>query len=177
MRATTSMVVGTMLSSTALVMAGYTTMGWLMAVTILTFSVGEMLSSPKFSEFIGNFAPAGKKAMYLGFSQIPLAVGWSLESKLGPTLYGAFASKERFALQMLAERGMPKDQIDKIPNREAFDALVAHTKESPEALTRALYEAHNIETTWLIFGCVGVVAAIGIYLYGRWILTLAKSPS
>ena len=31
--------------------------------------------------------PADKKAMYLGFSQIPVAIGWTLEGKLGPSLY------------------------------------------------------------------------------------------
>jgi len=71
---------------------------------IASFSIGEMLSSPKFSEFIGNFAPHDKKAMYLGFSQIPLAVGWTLEGFLGPWLYGVFASKDAFSRELLVER-------------------------------------------------------------------------
>ncbi len=174
MRATTSMVVGTMLSSTALVLAGYTTLGIFAAASIVVFSIGEMLASPKSSEFIGNFAPADKKAMYLGFSQIPLAIGWTLEGKLGASLYGYFGSKEKFAREMLLERGMPQAEVDKVPKREAFKALVDYTKETPEALTRTLHDAHNIETAWLIFAFVGVLSALFIYLYGRWVLTLVK---
>ncbi len=104
MRATTSMVVGTLMATLSLFAIGHTTAGWTMVGAILIFSVGEMLSSPKFSEFIGNFAPHDKKAMYLGFSQIPLAVGWTLEGFLGPWLYGVFASKDLFSRQLLAER-------------------------------------------------------------------------
>ena len=104
MRATTSMVVGTLMATVALFAIGYAVTGWIMVAVILTFSVGEMLSSPKFSEFIGNFAPHDKKAMYLGFSQIPIAIGWTLEGWLGPTLYGIFASKDAFSRELLLDR-------------------------------------------------------------------------
>lgn len=104
MRATTSMVVGTLFASVSLLATGHATTGWLMVALIALFSIGEMLSSPKFLEFIGNFAPHDKKGMYLGFSQIPLAVGWTLEGKLGPTLYGIYASKDQFSRDLLLDR-------------------------------------------------------------------------
>lgn len=187
MRATTSMVVGTLLATCALWLSGYSAFGWLSVAAILLFSVGEMLSSPKFSEFIGNFAPADKKAMYLGFSQIPLAVGWTLEGKVGPVLYDHLASKENFAREMLAAKNLlPGDAIAKIPQGEGFKTLVE--KLHPEAVgnaqaflhakwevTQMLYQAHpTVGMVWYIMGLVGVVSAIGIYLYGRWVVTLAK---
>ncbi len=104
MRATTSMVVGTLFASACLFATGHATTGWVMVGVITLFSVGEMLSSPKFSEYIGNFAPHDKKAMYLGFSQIPLAIGWTLEGRLGPWLYGVFASKDLFSRELLIDR-------------------------------------------------------------------------
>ena len=174
MRATTSMVVGTLLATVAMFMSGFSTLGWLSVAAIFTFSVGEMLSSPKFSEFIGNFAPADKKAMYLGFSQIPLAIGWTLEGKLGPMIYGIFASKEQIARKLLLERGMSQSEVDAVKDREAFDALVKFTGETPEALTEAMYQANNIGVVWVIFGAIGIVSAFGIYWYGKWILTLTK---
>ena len=42
--------------------------------------------------------------MYLGFSQIPLAIGWTLEGKLGPLLYDHLGSKDRFARELLQRR-------------------------------------------------------------------------
>jgi len=174
MRATTSMFVGTLFATAALFIAGHSTTGWAALIGIGIFSIGEMLSSPKFSEFIGNFAPADKKAMYLGFSQVPLAIGWTLEGKLGPHLYHIFASKDRFSRELLADRGMDLSAVTKIPQGEAFDRLVAFTGDSAHHLTEVLYHAHNVSLVWDIFGVIGVVSAVGILIYGKWVLTLAK---
>jgi proton-dependent oligopeptide transporter, POT family len=208
MRATTSMVVGTLAATVSLFATGHATSGWAMVAVIAIFSVGEMLSSPKFSEFIGNFAPHDKKAMYLGFSQVPLAVGWTLEGFLGPWLYGVFASKDQFSRELLGryiEAGsaaLPQSGsglaemaagstlgaeqirqlssagatrlIDAIPQGEAFHWLVAMTGDPPKALTELLYQTHNVAMVWYIMGTVGIISALGIYVYGRWILTLER---
>jgi hypothetical protein len=207
MRATTSMVVGTLFATVALFAIGHATTGWIMVAVILIFSVGEMLSSPKFSEFIGNFAPHDKKAMYLGFSQIPLAIGWTLEGFFGPWLYGIYASKDKFSRDLLQQRMeagdavLPTGQqlaelagnstldikqiqdlgaggvskvIEGIPQGEAFDWLVTLTGQPPEQLTAMLYDTHDVQMVWYVMGFVGVASAAGIYLYGKWILRLAR---
>jgi hypothetical protein len=170
MKAITSMVVGTLLATVGLILSGYSALGWISVAAIAIFAVGEMLSSPKFSEFIGNFAPADKKAMYLGFSQMPLAIGWTLEGKVGPTLYGAFGSKEVFAREMLAERGLPAD-LAAVPQGKAFDKLVEALGQAPWDVTKMLYDRHHasIASVWYIMGAVGVVSALGIWAYGAWI--------
>ena len=146
-------------------------------VAIAVFSVGEMLSSPKFSEFIGNFAPADKKAMYLGFSQMPLAIGWTIEGKIGPALYDALGSKEVFARQMLAEKGFPSD-LAAVPQGKAFDKLVEALHQPAWDVTRMLYGLHqaSIASVWYIMGAVGIVSALGIWLYGRWLQRSAPAP-
>jgi hypothetical protein len=183
MRATTSMVVGTAMATFALFATGHATSGWIMVGIIAIFSVGEMLSSPKFSEFIGNFAPHDKKAMYLGFSQIPLAVGWTLEGFFGPWLYGKFASKDLFSRELLQEHLQTgsvqlssteaQQIVETIPQGEAFNWLVTVTGESAKSLTDTLYQTHHIQVVWYVMGCVGIISALGIYMYGQWIL---KSP-
>ena len=216
MRATTSMVVGTLFATVAMFAIGSSAHGWLMIGSIAIFSVGEMLSSPKFSEFIGNFAPSDKKAMYLGFSQIPLAIGWTIEGKVAPMLYGIFSSKDRFARDLIVERaqagalkvpalaGLPEAEAGRvsalaathggsvadltnwlntdptgfaaaIPQGEGFDWLVTVTGEAPRALTDTLWHSHNVGTTWYIMMVIGVISAVGIGMYGKWILTLKKS--
>jgi MFS family permease len=177
MRATTSMVVGTLLATGAMFMIGFSVAGWTMVFAILIFAIGEMLSSPKFSEYIGNFAPADKKAMYLGFSQIPLAIGWSLEGFIGPALYDHFASKERFAREMLIQKGMAASQVHAIKQGEAFQKLVDFTHDTPEHLTTVLYNSHHVGLLWVLLGFIGIVSAVGIYVYGRWVMSLAKKPS
>ncbi len=205
MRATTSMVVGTLFSSAAMFLIGWSTLGWAVLAAIAIFSIGEMLSSPKFSEFIGNFAPPDKKAMYLGFSQMPLAIGWTLEAQIAPVLYDRSASKDRLSRTELLERmdagtttlpppaeiealvantdvsleelrALHVDDarafVDTLPQGEAFDWLVVLTGDTPAAMTELLYTTNNIGLVWYVLGGIGIVTAIGIWQYGRWILTL-----
>lgn len=175
MRATTSMVIGTLLATLALLLSGWSAAGWISVGAILLFSVGEMLSSPKFSEYIGNFAPSDKKAMYLGFSQIPLAIGWTLEGLIGPRLYGVLASKELFSREVLTQVGAAPALAQSVPEGEVFQRLTELTAQDPYALTAKLLETHNPGVVWYIMAIIGVLSAIGIALYGRWVLTLKKT--
>ncbi|MBK8173275.1 MAG: MFS transporter [Sandaracinaceae bacterium] len=174
MKAITSMVVGTLFASASLILTGYSMLGWMSFIAIAIFSIGEMLSSPKFSEYIGNFAPSDKKAMYLGFSQIPLAVGWTLEGQFGTRLYDHFASKDIFSRELLVQRGMPQTEVDAIANGEAFQRLVAYTHETPQHLTQLLHSTHNVGAVWLIMATVGVFSAAGMYWYGKVVHKLAS---
>ncbi len=177
LRATTSMTIGTLFATVALFICGHATAGWVTLFGIAVFSIGEMLSSPKFSEFIGNFAPADKKAMYLGFSQAPLAIGWTLEGKLGPQLYDIFASKDRFSRELLMQKGMAVDAVRGIPQGEAFQHLVDFTGQSPQTLTDTLYHSHHVAMVWNIMGAVGIVSAVGIWIYGRWVFSLVRKSA
>jgi MFS family permease len=176
MRATNSMILGTLMTAVAFTMIGFTAGAWACLFGIMIFSAGEMFSSPKFSEFIGNFAPEDKKAMYLGFSNLPLAVGWVTEGYVGAKLYGTFAAKETLAREWLAGNGMSDTEIEAIPIGEAFRHMVEFTGRTPEYLTQMLYDANNVGVVWYLMAAVAVLAAIGLFLYGRWILTLV-SPS
>ena len=112
--------------------------------------------------------------MYIGFSQIPIFIGWSLEGKLGPMLYGIYASKEKFSRELLLERGMPQAEVEAIKKGEAFDVLMKFTGESADSLTHTLHATHNVGLVWLIMAIVGGLTAVGIHLYGRWVRTLAE---
>ena len=177
MRATGSMLLGTVLVTLALLTFGLTNLAWFGVGAMAVFSVGEMLASPKYSEFLGNIAPPDKKAMWIGFSQLPIALGWMLEGLMGPKVYAAYADKDMLARELLVERGMSADQVTEkvLPIGEAFAKLVEFTGETAESLTMHLYNTHNIGLVWYIFAAVGIFSAILIYLYGRWILTLARN--
>ena len=103
-------------------------------------------------------------------------IGWTIEGKVGPHLYHLFSSKDVFAREMLIERGMAPEQVSEeaLPVGEAFQTLVEYTGESPDVLTNLLYANHSVGSTWYVFAAVGVISAIMIYLYGRWILTLEQ---
>lgn len=179
MRATDSLLAGTLLIVTALTVFGMTRqVGWAVLAMVI-FSAGEMLASPKYSEFLGNVAPPDKKAMWIGFSQAPILIGWTIEGKLGPHLYHLFSDKDQLARRTLVEElGWSREAVSQqaLPVGEAFRKLVEATGQSPEALTRELYEAYHVGTTWFVFAGIGVLSAVMIYLYGRWIRKLAQRP-
>jgi POT family proton-dependent oligopeptide transporter len=179
LRATTSMLVGTALIVTALTLFGTTNFIGFAVLAMIVFSIGEMLSSPKFSEFLGNIAPPDKKAMWMGFSQAPILIGWTIEGKLGPQLYHIFSSKDVLARQMLVARGLSPAQVTEqaLPVGEAFTKLVQFTGESPEHLTQLLYQSHHVGMTWYVFAVIGVASAVMIHFYGKWILKLARDQA
>ena len=177
MRATNSLLLGTMLVVAALTLFGLTNLAWFCVVAMVIFSLGEMLTGPKYSEFLGNIAPPDKKAMWIGFSQAPILIGATIEGKVGPQLYYMWSDKDVFSRQMLIERGLDPSQVtvEVLPPGEAFHKLVAVTGEPPAALTSLLYETHHIGATWFFFAFVGVVSAVLIWCYGRWIRRIAAT--
>jgi len=179
MRAMTSLLAGTVLMVIALALFGITNLVGFGVLAMIIFSVGEMLASPKFSEFLGNIAPPDKKAMWIGFSQAPILIGWTIEGKLGPQLYHIFSAKDEFARQMLLDHGLTPAQVSEqaLPIGEAFKKLAQVTGDSPAHLTQVLYQSHHVGLTWYVFAVIGVASAVMIYFYGRWILRLAKEET
>jgi len=166
---TTSIWFGTGLATLAVIICGHATTGWMCFAGIICFSTGEMLSSPKFSEFIGNLAPEDKKGTYLGLCQLAPGIGASIEGKVGLMLYGHYASKEAFSRQMLAEKGMAPDLLKAIPEGEAFDKLVEMLNQTPYEVTQMLWQIHHPEKLWMIMGSVGFVTTLALIWYSRWV--------
>ncbi len=173
LRATSSMAIGTFLASAALLMFGGFNFAWIIVAAIIIFSFGEMLSSPKSSEYLANIAPREKKAMYLGFTQLPLGFGWVAESFFGPYLYGQFSSKEQIARATLVESGMTPADVEAIPGGEAFAKLMDVSGQTAEALTAQLYATHDVGAVWYLMGTVGLISCLGMFAYGRWTYKIA----
>ncbi len=67
-------------------------MGGVMIMTsILVFSVGEMIASPKSQEYVASFAPEDKKAMFMGYYFVSSAIGFLLAGPLSAVLYSDIA--------------------------------------------------------------------------------------
>ena len=177
MRATSSMALGTFLAASTLIIFGSFNYVWIIVFGIVCFSIGEMLSSPKSSEYLGNIAPAQKKAMYLGFSQLPLGIGWTLEGFFGQYLYYRYGAKDTLSRQSLLDNGVSQAQVDGVPIGEAFEELIRVTGQSAESLTAQLYAANNVGKVWFIMAAVGIVSAAGMYVYGRWTYQLKEDAA
>ncbi|MGI2174629.1 MFS transporter [Shewanella ulleungensis] len=176
-RITTAMLVGCILSIAAIMLVGAFNAAWMIVLAIVMFSFGEMMISPKKNEFMGNIAPEGKKAMYLGFVMLPQGIGWTLEGYFAPKLYQIYASKEIISRNELVSRGMSQTDVDAIPQGEAFMRLVDFTGMEAQPLTHMLYEANNIGMAWYIIAAIGIISAVGIFIYGKWLLTMQRQQA
>ena len=174
-RVTHAMLVGCVFSVIAIALVGMFNAAWIIFFAIATFSLGEMMISPKKNEFMGNIAPEGKKAMYLGFVMLPQGIGWGLEGYFGPKLYDWFASKEAFSREMLSSMGWSESNVAEIANGEAFQTLVTTLDQPATQVTQQLYEMHNVGMAWYIISAIGTLSAVGIYLYGRWLYRLQQA--
>ncbi len=173
-----SLVVGTFLCSGALFIIGGVNAAWFLVLAIFAFSVGEMLASPTSYKLIGNIAPDDKKAMYLGFKDLPLGIGWVAESYIGPMLYDKYAAKETLAKTMLSDTyQQSKDALAAIPQGEYFSHLVSISGQSAQEMTAVLYQQNNIGVVWFVMGAIGVASAFGLVIYSRWIISARSSLS
>lgn len=61
--------------------------GIFLLVSIASMAVGEMMASPRIYEYIGRIAPKGEEGLYLGYANLPVAIGSILGGPLGGALY------------------------------------------------------------------------------------------
>lgn len=60
---------------------------WIFIIGLMVFTIGEMVTHPKFLSYIGIIAPPDKKALYMGYSFLYGVIGSSVGSFLGASLY------------------------------------------------------------------------------------------
>ncbi|MCG3131801.1 MAG: Multidrug resistance protein MdtH [Phycisphaerae bacterium] len=64
---------------------------WFVAGGIFIFSFGEMMASPTSQEYVGRIAPEDKKALYMGYYFVAVALGNLFGGILSGELMGTFA--------------------------------------------------------------------------------------
>jgi dipeptide/tripeptide permease len=64
---------------------------WIVAAGIFIFAIGEMMASPTSQEYVGRIAPADKKALYMGYYFVAIALGNLFGGILSGELYGSLA--------------------------------------------------------------------------------------
>ncbi|MFC1609592.1 MFS transporter [Myxococcota bacterium] len=183
-----AMVIGMVIAMVGFVGAGLTTLGWFCALMILIFSIGEMTCSPTFQAYIGLIAPKDKKALYMGYSNIPFAIGWAVGNLVGGTLYESMSSKINLARRYMVDHlSMSESSVEAIkdehllaslaktlqPEQAAvFTKLDAEGKYLPEtisairdATTQVLWDAYHPERVWYYLGAIGLLGTLGMLCF------------
>jgi len=165
MRRVTSIFLGIIISSIGLMAAGFSMSGYICMSGILFFSVGEMMASPKMNDDLGVIAPEGKKGLYMGYANIPQGIGWAIGSLLGATVYDTYGDKANLALDYLQN----KLGISGVERTEAMNKLVELTGQSHQEATDMLWYQYDPWKLWIPFAALGMLSAIGMFFYARWV--------
>ena len=180
MRTLEAMLFGMVLATVGVLVAGWTTSVYMLVFGILFFSLGEMMTGPKKSEYLALIAPPGKKGLYLGYVNIPVGVGVFAGSKIAGYVYGHYGEKAVLALKYLAEKtpfGQAKgwngsvttlEETLGVKRPEAMARLQEVTGLDPVGATSLLWNTyHPNAKVWIPFALVGVVSAIALWIFGR----------
>ncbi len=169
-RPISAMIVGMFISCAGLLMSGTMTTGWLCVLGIVVFAVGEMACSPKFSEYIGLMAPPEKKALYMGYSNIPFAVGWSGANFIGGPLYDRLSDKHELARRYLVdELGHAADAVEQLSKGEVVPTIANALSQSELAVQKMLWSHYTPQTFWYICMGIGLLSTFAMVGYHFWL--------
>ena len=159
-------VAGIVIASVGLLLCGTSQAGAVCVVGILVFAVGEMAAAPKMQEYLGVIAPKGEEALYMGYANMPFAIGWVLADYVGGLAYDRVADKANLAQRYLTEHALLAGAAAP-PRTEAFKALMAATHTNAAQATRLLWDAYHPYTVWYGFVAVGLLTAVAMLIFAQ----------
>lgn len=145
--------------------------GWFLLLGLFIFSIGEMASSPKFTEYVGKIAPPDKVALYLGTSFIPIGFSHIIAGLLTGSVYGKLADKVFLLQQEVAERGLDVPEIGEgFTQNDYFNRAGELMGMDQLQLTDYLWQTYDPSQVMYIFAGIGIATAVLLLLYDKLIL-------
>jgi dipeptide/tripeptide permease len=170
-----AIITGIAVVSVGIGLAFATNNGFYVIAAILIFSLGEMASSPKFTEYVGRIAPKKKEALYMGTSFLPVAVGNYLAGIFSGPVYQSMSDKISLLKLEVAKRGLEIQDISKDFTQNDYlkkAAELMHTNQ--HGLTNMLWDIYKPYKIWYIFSAIGVATIIALFFYDRMVLRKVK---
>ncbi|RIJ49699.1 MFS transporter [Maribellus luteus] len=146
--------------------------GWLILLGVLIFALGEMGSSPKFTEYVGKIAPADQKALYMGTSFLPIAAAHKIAGWLSGDFYEGISDKYFLLHKEVAKRGLqfPAEYSETFTKNDFFSQAAEKMNMSQTELTHYLWQNYHPSNIWMVFSGIAVAAVVFLWLYNRFIV-------
>lgn len=149
--------------------------GFYIILAILIFALGEMASSPKFTEYVGHIAPKNKEALYMGTSFLPVAVGNYLAGYFSGPVYQKMSDKISLLKLDVAKKGLDIPAISESFTQNDYFKKAAELMHTDQlGLTQMLWDAYHPYRIWELFSAMGIVTILALFLYNKFILGRAK---
>lgn len=169
LRSMQAMIAGILVAAIGIYSLGLSTTGFWVLGSIAIFSVGEMMASPTKMRYFAGIAPAGKKALYLGYVNATTGIGWSLGSMIAGTMYEEGGDKVVLARRHLVDEvGMNADAVEALPKTEVLPLLTEKLGYADPKMTQdLLYQTYDPSFVWEWFTVVGVVSMLGLLAFDQ----------
>ena len=167
-KALNSMITGFIIASIGMALTLYTQNVLFILAAMFVFSIGEMAASPKITEYIGSIAPPNKKALYMGYSFIPLFIGNLGAGWISGSVYQQLSDKHTMVLKTITEKGLTFDA--NWTKQEFFTHTAQSLHLSNSEFTSYLWNTFNPNTIWMVVFGIGLTAASLLWLYNHFII-------
>jgi len=164
-KALSSMIRGIIISSIGMALTLMTQNVVFIMVAMLIFSFGEMMASPKISEYIGRIAPPDKKALYMGYSFIPMFLGNIFAGIISGDVYQSISDKHTLVKKEMATKGISFSE--NLTQNEYFKSADEALTMNERQLTNYLWETYNPSNIWMIVMAIGLIAALFLWIYNK----------
>lgn len=169
-----SIILGMVLATLGGAVAGTATTGWACLGGLAVFSLGEMLSSPKKLEYLASLAPSGQEGLYMGYANIPVAIGWIAGSVIAGDRYERDGDKINLARRYLVEQlGQP--EAERLPRADVLGRLAEALHTDGDGVRLALLEAYAPGDVWLQLAAWGAASVVGMIAYDQVVRRLDRA--
>lgn len=140
---------------------------------LFIFAIGEMTASPKITEYIGRIAPPDKKALYMGYSFIPLFLGNILAGVVSGPVYQKTSDLVSFVREEASKINLQLPE--QLNQTEEFNTLANELNMSHRELVNYLWVQYQPSQIWMVIAGIGLLAAVSLYFYNRLLISKSKS--
>jgi len=137
---------------------------------IFIFSIGEMSSSPKVTEYIASLAPPDKTALYVGTSFIPLSLGNVLAGFISGNYYQAVADKVSIMRKELLSMGIDITTIKKLSADKLAEMLMQAKGMDKWQLTSYLWDKYSPYNYWIALFSIGMFTVVSLWFYYKYLV-------
>jgi MFS family permease len=151
---------GLFMVTIGLFLAGKTMSGGLLITGVFVLAIGEILITPRISEYFSLIAKDNNRSQYLGYANLAWVFGLSGGGIIGGYLYQHLGEKSSFAIKYLADNfGINAE------HSEALTTLCTKTGLNEIAITQLLWNTYNPWLFWLPFFIIGILSGIGLIVF------------
>ncbi|GET32621.1 MFS transporter [Prolixibacter bellariivorans] len=171
MRPLNAMISGIFVASIGIGLSMMTHSGMFVVLALFIFSIGEMSSSPKITEYIGRIAPADKTALYMGTSFLPVAAGNFFAGIISGNVYQQMSDKVQLARDEMVARGIHLPAIShKFTQNDFLEAAAHKLNMNTHEFQMFLWDKYHPSHIWMVVTGIGLGATLLLFLYDRLLL-------